>query len=124
MKDSQDKPGNIRAAVYQQFKTIFSADMFTKLQKYNVAKPDPEIVELVQNISNGTSTNIKDYLYEYFKPLLHKRVGSLLMVSEKNNVNPNELQSSIKVKLLYIKVDMMSLNGLYMLEIMVIKSQS
>jgi hypothetical protein len=89
-----ERPVIIKQEIYNQFKKIFTSTMFEDLNKiYNITKPEPEIINLVKNIYNNPDTNIKNYLYKYFKKLLHSQIGSLIMTSDKNNININELPS-------------------------------
>lgn len=95
-----DRPVNIKQEIYKQFKNIFTNTMFEDLNKiYGITKPDPEIIDLVKKINSDTDYNITNYLYKYFKELLHSKVGTLIMTSEKSNININELPSFKKGEL-------------------------
>ena len=88
--------------VLSQYLEILNPDNFTQKFKLNGGlTPDQSILDLLTRISSFKASNIKDFLPEFFKEFLHNRIGTLLMKSEKENINilsrPNFNKGNIMV---------------------------
>ena len=82
---------NLHSSTFMnQMREIINQINFTNKLKGLGAHPltEPQILKLIDNIFIGhPSQNIKDLFIINFKEYLHNRIGSLLMVSEKELVN-------------------------------------
>ena len=56
---------------------------------FNFEPPDTAVLNLRDRLGRITVPNISDYLIECFPEYLHNRVGTLLMKSERELLNPN-----------------------------------
>ena len=71
-----------------QFKNLIDPDNFTHAFKLKGSlKPDDSIIELLKKLSNDTTLRIKDLIPTYFREFVHNRVGTLLLKSERENIN-------------------------------------
>jgi hypothetical protein len=89
-KNNSDKQNiNFREAIYNQFKKIINPDTFDVTGQHNgMSRPDNSVLDLLGKIYNDTTTNnIKELILKYFHPYVNNRVGTLLMKSEKDNIN-------------------------------------
>lgn len=85
---------NIKHKVFEQFKQMINPDNFgDNFKKSGGVTPDSSIMNLLKNMSEYKSEDIEDrynirkYLFTYFGKFVHNRVGTLLMKSEKENIN-------------------------------------
>ena len=93
---------NIPNLILSQFLDMLNPDNFTHKFKLNGGlTPDQSILDLLKQLSSCKLTNIKEFLPEFFKEFLHNRIGTLLMKSEKENINilsrPNFNKGNIMV---------------------------
>ena len=87
-KNSNFDMDNIKSKIFDQFKSIMDPDNFGHAFKVEGgAIPDENILQLLRSIKNSKNTNIEDCIPECFKEFLNNRVGTLLTVSEKENIN-------------------------------------
>jgi hypothetical protein len=77
----------VRTSILEQFKNCINPENFTNIKLKGGNPPDTEIVQLLQALYDESSINIKDYLIKYFKKYVHNRVGTLLMISEKEKLD-------------------------------------
>jgi hypothetical protein len=79
--------------IFKQFKNIFEPSIFlSKLKKQGGFEPEDVILELLRKINydKGDLTHINKieyYFKEYFKEYLHNRIGTRLLMSEKEVFN-------------------------------------
>jgi hypothetical protein len=81
---------NSKEKLVKQFKDFFNRDSFDSYLKQAGAKlPDETILTLINSISDSISRNneISKVLIDCFKDYVHNRVGTLLTITEKNNLN-------------------------------------
>lgn len=76
--------------IIDQFKNVINPDNFRqKLSVDGGSKPDDQIILLMKEIHNSTdsTTIISDLIPKYFADFVHNRVGTLLLKSERDNIN-------------------------------------
>ena len=99
---------NLKAEIYQeileQFRNIIDPDNFTFILRQKGGNiPDQSTLDLLKKLHSHLSVtkNIRDLILEFFMEYVHSRVGSLLTVSEKENVNtlirPNFIKGNLMV---------------------------
>ena len=88
-KNNSDKENvNMRDKIYEQFKSFINPDNFSHTGKVQgISIPDVSIIQLLTNIHNSNIKNIKDIILEFFYSYVNNRVGTLLMKTEKENIN-------------------------------------
>ena len=84
-----DAKGEYMSHISTQFKSLIDPDNFSHAFKLKGSlKPDDSIIDLLTKISNDTSSGrIKELIPKYFREFVHNRVGTLLLKSEKDNIN-------------------------------------
>jgi hypothetical protein len=83
-------PDQIRKNIINQFKNVINPDNFRhSLSVEGGGKLDKDILDLIGRIYDDTNdkTIISSLIAKYFPEFVHNRVGSLLLQSEKNNIN-------------------------------------
>ena len=87
-ENSVMKDVDLRNKIFEQFKSIVHPDNFgDNFKKSGGVTPDASFLNLLKNISEQKENNIRKYLFIFFGKYLHNRVGTLLMKSEKENIN-------------------------------------
>ena len=80
----------IEENVIRQFKNVINPDNFRhKLSVDGGGRPDEDVITLIKKIYDKTdnSTDIASLIPEFFPEFVHNRVGTLLLKSEKENIN-------------------------------------
>jgi hypothetical protein len=81
-------PVKIKTKIIEQFKNVINPDNFThKLVVDGGGKIDSDIIDFIKRIYNNTNINIASLIPEYFSEFVHNKVGSLLLKSERENIN-------------------------------------
>lgn len=81
-----------KSHILEQFKNIINPDNFSHMLTLKGAtRPDDNVITILRNIRERiTNDNIKDInklIPLFFSEFIHNRVGSLLLKSEKDNIN-------------------------------------
>ena len=81
---------DIEENLIHQFKNVINPDNFRhRLSVDGGGRPDEDIITLIKNIYDkiDNSTIISSLIPEFFPEFVHNRVGTLLLKSEKENIN-------------------------------------
>ena len=79
---------DLRTFILLQFKELINVDNFShNFRVKGGTQPDDVILDLLKRITNDNEPDIKKYIAKYFREYLHNRVGTLLLKSEKDNIN-------------------------------------
>jgi hypothetical protein len=81
---------DIKNLIRSQFRSIIDPDNFRHNMKVKGGSTPPEeTIDLLEKMWDNRSNfnSIKDYIPCYFTEYVHNRVGTLLTISEKNNIN-------------------------------------
>jgi hypothetical protein len=83
---------NYKSQIMDQFKSIINPDNFSHmLTLKGASKPDDNIITILKNIretiNNENIQDINKIIPLFFGEFIHNRVGSLLLKSEKDNIN-------------------------------------
>ena len=71
-----------------QFKELINVDNFShNFRVRGGTQPDDVILDLLKKMTDDSEADIKKYIAKYFKEFLHNRIGTLLLKSEKDNIN-------------------------------------
>ena len=90
--------------IIDQFKNVINPNNFR--QEFSVdggCKPDQDIIDLIGKIHNSINddTQISNLIPTFFSEFIHNRVGTLLLKSEKENINktskPNFMKGNLMV---------------------------
>ena len=81
-----DNTNKINTDILEQFKSFMVVSNFMSAVSNN-AKISESTFELIKKIRDSTVTNISDVFSELFIDFVHNRVGTLLLKSEKENIN-------------------------------------
>jgi len=105
-KNNDYKPTDLTKKIIEQFKNIMNPDNYRqKLFVEGFGKLDTEIINLIESIFNYINTNkdskISDLIPTFFSEFVHNRVGTLLLKTEKENINrlsrPNFYKGNLMV---------------------------
>lgn len=88
--------------IYKQFKNVIDPDNFRhKLKVDGGGQIDSIILNLINKIFNNPNKDIASLIPEYFSEFVHNRVGTLLLKTEKENINklskPNFYKGNLMV---------------------------
>ena len=87
-KNSSLNNTDLKPFIRMQFKELIHVDNFShNFRVKGGTQPDDEILNLLKNMTDDSEPDIKKYIAKYFKEFLHNRVGTLLLKSEKDNIN-------------------------------------
>ena len=76
--------------IIKQIKEVINPDNFRhKISVGGSSRPDADVIDLIWKIHNDikTNTDISKLIPKYFSEFVHNRVGTLLLKSEKENIN-------------------------------------
>jgi hypothetical protein len=76
--------------IIDQFKNVINPDNFRhRLSVDGGGRPDQDIIDFISNIYRDINkdTNIASLIAKYFPEFVHNRVGTLLLKTEKDNIN-------------------------------------
>ena len=92
---------DIKHKIIEQFKNILNPDNYRhKLSVDGGGRIDETIIDLLSKIHTNIKGNISSLIPEYFGNFVHNRVGSLLLKTEKENINKLSKPNFNKGKLL------------------------